>query len=181
MNPSFLSKLRKPRAERGYWTQYSNHQSFLKELATKLNINDPEDWYKISRKTLEDHGGVSLLTSQYNGSISKLLTTVYSEYLDSLFRIHFQSYKWDLSKFNSSHRQAGWWDNMTNQRTFMNEIAEKLHITNQEGWYKLTVTTLRDHGANTLLSKYKGSPSALLRAIYPEYHIPYSSIRFTER
>ncbi len=56
---------------------------------------------------------------------------------------------------------------MKNQRTFMDELARKLKIND---WYTLTVDMLRKHGGDGLLGRYNGSPSALLRAVYPEYH-----------
>ncbi len=36
-------------------------------------------------------------------------------------------YKWDMSKF--SRHASGYWDNIMNQRSFLNEMAKKLRIT----------------------------------------------------
>ncbi len=51
----------------------------MDDLATKLNIRNQDDWYTISWKTLQLQGAGSLLT-KYNGSPSKILTTIYPEY-----------------------------------------------------------------------------------------------------
>ncbi len=51
----------------------------MNSIAQKLNITDKTDWYDITRKSLEKHGG-SYLLKKHNGSVIKLLQTVYPEY-----------------------------------------------------------------------------------------------------
>ncbi len=69
----------------------------------------------------------------------------------------------NLSK---SHRN---WQNISNQRRFMDSIAKKLNITDMEGWYKVTRKILQKNGAGSLVCKYGSSPRKLLEAVYPEY------------
>ncbi len=68
-----------------------------------------------------------------------------------------------------SHKEHGYWNKLSNQRSFLDEIAKKLNIRTQDDWYKVTSTTLQQCGAVALLEKYHKSPSALLSAVYPEY------------
>ncbi len=58
----------------------SNQRAFLDSLAKKLNINDKEGWYNVTTAVLYRNGGGGLLRGKYNGSLKKMLTTVYSEY-----------------------------------------------------------------------------------------------------
>ncbi len=51
----------------------------MSELAAKLDIKSPEDWYNISLKKFHQVGGGGLCAMYH--SMPKLLTTVYPEYL----------------------------------------------------------------------------------------------------
>ncbi len=64
----------------GYWSDLDTQRSFMESLAKALNIQDTEGWYHVTKKTIEEHGGGGLL-SQYDGSPSKLLQSVYPKYL----------------------------------------------------------------------------------------------------
>ncbi len=61
------------------------------------------------------------------------------------------------------------WSDITYQRSFLTDLAKKLHIVDHVGWYTLTCATLRKHGGSRLLEKYNGSPSKLFSTIFPEY------------
>ncbi len=58
---------------------------------------------------------------------------------------------------------------MSNQRSFMQGLAEKLKISNPTGWYNITEKTVRQHGGVRLVNKYNKSLCNMLMAIYPEY------------
>ncbi len=66
---------------------------------------------------------------------------------------------------------------MSKQRAFMDDIAKKLNITDINDWYKITHSPLVKHGCFTLLSKYKHSIPALLKAVYPEHQ--WDKLRFS--
>ncbi len=61
------------------------------------------------------------------------------------------------------------------QRSFMDELAKKLKITEQDSWYNIKWSTLIQNGAGTLLTKYNGSTFKLLKSVYPEYHINFDT------
>ncbi len=82
-------------------------------------------------------------------------------------------YQWDHSKFMDVLAvPKGYWDVLSNQRSFLDNLAKKLNISSPEGWYYLTCTTFRKHNGTGLLSKYDNSPRKLLQAVYPEYPRP---------
>ena len=60
----------KPRQQRGYWKSEINQRHFLEQLEKELNIQKPEDWYKVGIKTVTATGkGGSFIDTYYNGSL----------------------------------------------------------------------------------------------------------------
>ncbi len=84
-------------------------------------------------------------------------------------------YRWDITKFK--YITTGYWDNITNQRLFMDDLTKKLNISNMEDWYMINKKTLQHHGADHILEKYEGSRNKLLKSVYPEYHNPKCMIK----
>ncbi len=60
----------------------------------------------------------------YNNSPSLLISTVYSEY------------KWLPWKFQ--HVPNGYWEDMKNQKKFMDWVGKQLNYKDMEDWYKVT-------------------------------------------
>ncbi len=92
--------------------------------------------------------------------------------------LHYVIKKWESHLFNSirvrrrfvtSVHTAGYWNDIANQRLFMNNLAKKLQITDAKEWYHVSTTMLKHHGASGLLQQFNGSPSKMLKSIYPEY------------
>src|SRR5688500_257370 len=69
------------------------------------------------------HGGSSLI-DKYDGSPSKLITSIYSEL------------EWNCWQFKMIPR--GLWDDTRNQQEFMNWLATKVGVEKQEDWYTVT-------------------------------------------
>jgi hypothetical protein len=75
---------------------------------------------------------------------------------------------WDPLKFVRTPRN--YWQNIDNQRSFMDNLAKKLNIllepnnvftkvdmTSPDDWYSMNEKTLREHGGRGLLQYYRGS------------------------
>jgi hypothetical protein len=56
-----------PRKSARYWHDILHQKVFFDQLAVKLHIQRPEDWYGVSTKTVMEKGGTFL--SQYNNSL----------------------------------------------------------------------------------------------------------------
>ncbi len=56
----------------------------MDELSKSLKIKDQTGWYAVKVNQLQEQGGGALL-NKYNGSLCKLLQTVYPEYLDNIY------------------------------------------------------------------------------------------------
>ncbi len=150
---------------RHYWQEIANQRAFMNDFAQKHNIQTEEDWYHVTYHKLFQHGGAGIL-QQYNNSPSKLITTLFPQYLESLVLWLHRRFHWDLTKF--SHVPKGFWNSLVNQRKFMEDIARKFSIscvlkidhhdiTTPEDWHLISEKELREHGGGALLSKYNNS------------------------
>jgi hypothetical protein len=52
----------------GYWKDIANQRAFFEKLAIKLNIQKPEDWYKVRGTTVFEEGG-HFVKQFYGGSV----------------------------------------------------------------------------------------------------------------
>jgi hypothetical protein len=85
---------------------------------------------------------------------TRLLQSVYPEY------------DWHPFLFDCVPR--GFWDDIANQRRFLEWIAWKLNIERPEGWYHIQKMDLLRYSASSLFSRYH-SMFYVLSAIYPSY------------
>ena len=106
------------------WKDHKLQKTFLEWASKELNIQDIEDWYKVTVDDFKKIGGASLL-AQYDNSLSSMLSSVLKEL------------PWQLWKFQTSPK--GYWNDVKNQKTFMDWAAEKLGIKEAEQWYKVNV------------------------------------------
>jgi hypothetical protein len=67
------------RVPRGFWSSLQNQRLFLDDMALKMDVKSVDDWYSVTRSKVIQHGGAGLL-KHYNGSVAKMLQTVYPEY-----------------------------------------------------------------------------------------------------
>jgi len=113
------------RIPRGYWKDLKNQRIFVDNIAQQFNITDKSGWYKVTTNQFrKQYGAMHLLNYCYNGSISKMLSTVYPEH------------NWDTLKFSNVPQR--YWTDPNNQRNFLEKLAKDLQITTQKDWYKLT-------------------------------------------
>lgn len=59
-----------------YWSNPNNAKTFLSQLASKLGINQPQDWGRISLQTIKEHKGRYLL-DRHRGSLFLTLQSVF--------------------------------------------------------------------------------------------------------
>jgi hypothetical protein len=96
------------------------------------------------------------LHTNYEGSPSQLLSGVYSEY------------EWLPWKFERCPRN--FWEDVNNQRRFMEWAGKQLNIKEMSDWYKVTTKDFVAVGGSGLVThKYNNSLSLLLSKLYPHY------------
>lgn len=120
---------------RNFWNDITNQRKFMNWVANELEVNKMEDWYGVSNKVnigvsfvltikkLIDLGGCTIL-NQNDGSLFKLLSVIYPET------------EWLPWKFDNAPRN--YWNDITNQKRFMNWAAKELEIKNMEDWYSVS-------------------------------------------
>ncbi len=77
----------------------------------------------MPHKKIRALGGSELL-QKHNNSMSKMLTSVYPDY------------EWVSRKFERV--PSGYWNEMKNQRKFMDWVFIQLKLATMEDWYKIT-------------------------------------------
>ena len=120
-----------------------------------------KDWNKI--------GGNPLLYAIHGSSFYSMLSSVYPEY------------DWLPWKFNYLPRN--YWDNVNNQKKFMDWAGKELQINEMSDWYNVHFQVenslkfrpieqkiIELGGLSLLMKKYKGDKSTLLSTVYPEYN-----------
>jgi len=138
---------------KNYWKDLENQKNFLEEIGKKLNITKLEDWYGVKYDDIEKKGGRTLLLYHIN-SVNELL------------KFHYPDFHWDTTKF--VHMRSGYWKNLENQRTFLENIAIDLGIKHFEDWYFVRKCDITKRGGRGLLFYYNGSLKKALSSIYPE-------------
>jgi hypothetical protein len=162
------------RARLGFWDNLDNHTKFAVSFAKQHNYTKPEDWYKITIKEIDKHGGGGMLQTYYDNSPHKFVTGV----VKSIFPEH----EWVLENFNSgrlysipdnSGRLYYWQDN-GNRITFALTLGEKLGYIEPEHWYKIKLYMIHENGGAGLVGGYyDDSPQkfvlGVVQTIYPDY------------
>jgi hypothetical protein len=144
----------KKRLFNSVWKDKKNQQKFLTLFEKENNIKKMEDWYQIKTSDLINSGGRRILDI-YKCSIYKLITSIYKEY------------DWKPWLFKKVPRS--YWNNLQNQKKYLEWFVKQQNIQKMEDWYKLQITDLKKNGAKGLLAKYNNSLYKLLSTIYPEY------------
>lgn len=125
-------------------------------IKQSLGYSKLEDFYNLSQAEMEKYG-VDILTKHiFQGSLSKALKTAFPEHV------------WNPWLFQQNVSR-GYWNDSQNQRAFMDWVGQKLKFKEMKDWYKLTQEDVMKNGGGGLLSKYRGSPSLAVVAIYPEH------------
>ena len=115
----------------GYWDNKDNVLQFLKDLAVKYRLETPEDWNSVSKKQIEDNGGVAIL-KRYSLYDLKCLACPECK---SLF---LPKRKWSNEQINQ----------------FFDELREKFNLKTPEDWNSISKKQIESIGGHALFRKY---------------------------
>lgn len=142
-------------APQGMWNSVKNIKWYFKELYKELNFTSLDDFYKINKRTLNKYNGGGLL-SKYNGKIYNLLHIAYPDY------------NWKFWKLSQAPQYI--WNNINNQRIFMDEFHTDLKISSQTEMYYVLLEEIDNYGGSTLTNTiYHKNIYKLYSSIYPEF------------
>ena len=144
---TFLRNAARP----GFWNDARNHRKFIEDLAVKVKIDDKrKEWpILLTRKLLDENGG-STLHRKYKG-IRELLETIYPN-----------------EEFIFKRKPRNYWDNIDNQRKFMDQYMIDNNITSLDDWNHVRVIDFKKNGGRGILEKYPNFFN-LLETIFPDH------------
>lgn len=126
------------------------------KLADKLQVEKAEDWYRVKIYDFYSNGGGDVIF-HYDHSLPKALASL------------FPNEKWFLH-FRSDTAGKGFWKNLSNQRSFLDQLGKRLMIHELEDWYQIHKQDIVDRGGTSLLTNYYGGNlCAMLRAVYSHF------------
>jgi len=135
----------------GFWKDRNNSRLFFDRLKTKLNINDWEGWYHVTKKDITKYGGSGLLRSFGNSPMKAIMSNM-------------NEYPWVKWKFDKVYNL--WAADIHNQRLLFYNIAKNLQLKHWTDWYRVTKLQIIENGGHSLLvTCYKGSPMKAIMTI----------------
>lgn len=147
--------------KKNFFTSLENQKKFFNWLGKELGYNCMEDWYKISKQDILDHGGSALLKE---GPIVQLIEYAYPDY-------HWL--KWKFSKV-----PQGFWKKEQNQREYAEWLGKEIGYNHIEDWYNISEEDFVKHGGSSLLEMFHFSPSKLVVHLFPEH--PWKEWKFNK-
>ena len=97
-------------------------KQFMDMVTKELKMNTLDDWYNVSKEDIKKFKGGNRILTPYNGSMFKLLTSVYPEH------------GWLPWRF---HRASHYLSDINNCKIFVDSIAKKLNIKEKSDWYNV--------------------------------------------
>jgi hypothetical protein len=152
-----------------FWGDTKNQRKFMEWASKELKIKEMSDWYQKSHQVkhflffqeilifqdLLELGGNTLL-QMHGRSLARLLSVIYPEY------------QWLPWRFDKSPQ--GLWENIDNQKKFVDSMATELKIQSPIDWYNVTKEKIKSFkGGHGILRACDNSLYKLLTHVYPEY------------
>lgn len=138
------------------WIEHSNSRQFFDYLGLHLNLKTLDDFYRVNVEHVKGFGGSALLETLYNNSLIEALESVYP------------AHKW-LAWKSLQNVKYGFWDNIANQKDFLDDLGRHLEFQKMDDWYKIMGKRIAEHGGYTLLTRYGHSTSKLVMSVYPNH------------
>lgn len=142
---------------------FTPNKLFFDWLGKQLGYKESNDWYKISKEVIQEHGGGTLLL-QYENSPVQALRHLYPEH------------EWLEWKFQ--YVGFGFWNNPNNQKNFLDWLGTQLEFKTMEDWHNISNDLILQYGGRGLLAYYNNSSLQMLQSLYPQHEwIPWKFIQ----
>ena len=140
-------------APRKYWEDNANHGRYAEWLAAELQLVEPEDWYQLTVKMMQQNGGEGLLRNCYNNSPQ--------QFVEQVVKVHLHpDHECTPWQFESGVPR-GFWEDSDNHGRYAAWLAAELQLVEPEDWCKLTQKQIYQNGGRGLLTAYYNSSSRL--------------------
>jgi hypothetical protein len=138
----------------GFWTYGPNRRKYMDWLAQRLGFHKVEDWYGVTGKDFRRNFGGRLLA-------------MFGDSPAAVLKDYRPRHPWKEWLFERAPQN--FWDDPANQRRYMDWLAKRLRIRRPEDWYRVTVDHFTTNSGKGLLAKFRGSPTAAVKAHLPKY------------
>ena len=151
----------------GFWDKPENQRKFLDEVAIKLNVKEPKDWYNVKSKDIKKLGGFTLI-HRYYGSMVDMLLALYPEH--------------NLKQWKFEKVSKGFWEKTENQFDFLETTAkvllprylsncyQEMELKELDDWYKVSFDKFVEMGGYPLLLLFNKSLPNILMNFYPNHN-----------
>ena len=162
-----------PNLPKQFLSGNENHKLILNLFKERFWIVENEQWFKIPNEFFKKQKLHSII-KQYS-SLRNLLETIYPEInWIEIEKNHFNS---DNPWKNEIKRlPPGFWNDIDNQRKFLDYVAKKMNITKNEDWVNINTDKIKELGGRQLLRKYS-TFFEVLKNVYPDKNFLISEIR----
>lgn len=138
---------------RSFWKDSKNHARYMNWLAEQCDIQQPEDWYRITNNDFRKHKGGAFLL-QYQSSISNAVMK------------HVRKFKFNEWMFAKTPK--GFWLDRKNRVRYVKWLGKQLAISKKDQWYEITRGNFEKNHGNQLIKFYDGSPLAVIMDCFPK-------------
>ena len=121
-----------PKKKSGYWEDKENIYKFIEKLKENLNLRTYNDWDSLSHKQILSMGGGRLLNKY------------------SLYTIKCMGFPEGKLNFIPA-KSKGFWENIENVQSFIQQIREKLNLKTIDDWNNITQQQIIDLGGKRLV------------------------------
>lgn len=124
-----------------------------------------EDWEKLTSRIIREENGAGLLL-RYKGSIFKMLSAIFKGILHSNIGVNeIVEKNWDKQMWID--RRKGYWKLKQNQRNFLEKVALKFNVKNEQDWHRIGTRDIIAEGGAALLARYGNSLMRSLKSVFP--------------
>ena len=130
---------------RSFWADRKNHRRYMKWLAERCGVKQPDDWYGITNRDFRTHKGGAFLL-YYDSTISEAV------------KAYLPKRSWNEWQFGKTPKN--FWDDRTNRVRYMKWLGKRLGCKKLDDWYGVTRKDFEQNFGNQLMKHYNGSPLA---------------------
>lgn len=140
-----------------YWKNRRNRIRYMAWLGEQLKFKRIEDWYGLTQRHFQDHGGGGLLAIYYANSPQRALKE---------FKPRVAWHEWLFPA-----TPQGFWKRKENRKRYMAWLGKQLGYRKPEDWYHITRRDFYDHGGGALFNARRdSSPRSLLKEYLPNHN-----------
>lgn len=141
-------------APNGYWKVRDHRVRYLTWLGERLQIEQPEQWYKVTAADFFNNNGGGLLNNEFNGSVQAVL-------IDYIPR-----HPWKAWLFQSVPQS--YWNSSYNRIEYLKWLGQQVGFHSLHDWQQLRREHFLEHqGSGVFVGHYKGSVQKAIAEIAP--------------